>query len=109
MIRGLLMQYGPHELPPLLLKLQAQLGPKEGILLWAKPTSSQILRESPARTLSPSRPALKPSYSQVVKTRKVAHDPEKLSCAPPRDTSCGPSHCVQSRVFSARKPEENFN
>src|SRR5260221_4882698 len=66
-------------------------------LSWAKPTSSQIPKESPARTLSPSRPTLKPSYSQVVKTRKVAHDPEKLSCAPPRDASRGPLAPKQSR------------
>src|SRR5712691_11392274 len=59
-------------------------------LSWAKPTPSQIPRESPTRMLSPSRPTLKPSYSQVVKPRKVACDPEKLSCAPPCDASHGP-------------------
>src|SRR5260221_11845285 len=57
---------------------------------WAKPTSSQIPKELPVRTLSPSRPTLKPSYSQAVKPRKVTCDPEKLSRVIPRDASCGP-------------------
>src|SRR5712691_11375702 len=48
-------------------------------LSWAKPTPSQIPRESPTRMLSPSRPTLKPSYSQVVKPRPVTRDPEKVS------------------------------
>src|SRR5712691_4328789 len=93
-IRRLLTQYGPHELPPLLLELQAQLGPKEGILSWAKPTPSQIPRESPTRTLSPSRPTLKSGYSQVVKPRSVTRDPEKVS------------H-ISSRVPSRDLPEQS--
>src|SRR5712691_5485357 len=60
------------------------------LLSWAKPTSSQIPKESPARTLSPSRPTLKPSYSQAVKPRKVTCDPEKLSRVIPHDASRGP-------------------
>src|SRR5712691_3916637 len=42
--------------------------------------ATSSLRSSVARpTLSPSRPALKPSYSQVVKPRQVTCDPEKVS------------------------------
>src|SRR5260221_9252718 len=40
------------------------------------------------RTLSPSRPALKPSYSQVVKPRSVTRDPEKVSHVSSRVPSC---------------------
>src|SRR5260221_6702651 len=104
MIRRLLMQYGPHELPPLLLELWAQLGPKEGILSWAKPTSSQIPKESPARTLSPSRPALKPSYSQVVKPRSVTRDPEKVS----RVSSRVPSHDLPKQSHEKARDSSPF-
>ena len=62
--------------------LQAQGGLKEGILSWAKPVPPQ----APANPwTSPSKPALNPSYSQVMKTSLIprACDPGK-----PHVTTC---------------------
>ena len=59
-----------------------------------KPMPPQIPRESPMRMLSPPRPTLKPSYSQVVKPRPVTRDPEKVSR-------------VSSRVPSRDLPEQS--
>jgi len=72
--------------------LQVQWEPKEGILSQALPAPPHLKRGSLGKTPSPPSPPLKPSYSQVVKTKipphdpkKRAHDPGKQSCEASRD------------------------
>jgi len=57
--------------------LQAQWKPKEGILSWASPTPPHLKRGSHTKSPSLPSPTLKPSYSQIVKTRIPSRDPEK--------------------------------
>src|SRR5712691_8491627 len=76
-------------------------------LSWAKPTSSQIPRESPMKMLSPSRPTLKPSYSQVVKTRKIAHDPSPpRSRALPHDQIQGQSRGIACATLGNKSQDQ---
>ena len=60
----------------------------------ASPMPPYLKRGSHAKTPSPPSPTLKPSYSQIVKTKIPPQDPEKQACDPGR-----PSH-VPSRVLS---------
>jgi len=62
--------------------LQAQWKPKEGILSRASPVPPYHRRESDAKPPSPPSPTLKPSYSQIVKTKSPTRDPEKLARDP---------------------------
>ena len=62
--------------------LQAQGGLKEGILSWAKPAPPRIPVKP--RT-SPNKPALNPSYSQVVKT---SFTPRACDPGKPHMTTC---------------------
>jgi len=62
--------------------LQAQWKPKEGILLRASPMPPYLKRRSDAKPSSPPNPPLKPSYSQIGKTKITPHDPEKQACDP---------------------------
>ena len=56
------------------MRVDCNKKPKEGILLQAKPASSQ----TPAKTcISPAVPILKPSYSHVTKLGMWACDPRK--------------------------------
>jgi len=73
--------------------LQVQWKPKEGILSWASPTPPHLKRGSHKKAPSPPDLPLKPSYSQIVKTKiaprdsgKQARDPGKVT----RDVSQGP-------------------
>jgi len=59
----------------------------------ASPASPHLKRGSYEKPPSPPSPALKPSYSQIVKTKKPPHDPEKQACDPKR-TSCDLSRDV---------------
>jgi hypothetical protein len=84
--------------------LQVQGGLKEGILLRAMPTPSQIQTNSPT---SPKKPPLNLSYSQVVKTNHWARDPGKCQVIKSPDPSCDLSVSQVSRDQSAhdrRKP-----
>jgi len=73
--------------------LQAQWKPKEGILSWALPAPPYLKRGSDTKPPSlPSLP-LKPSYSQIVKTKILPRDPEKRACDPlPVSVSRDQSH-----------------
>jgi len=59
----------------------------------ASPAPPHLKRGSYEKPPSPPSPALKPSYSQIVKTKKPPHDPEKQACDPKR-TSCDPSRDI---------------
>jgi len=59
----------------------------------ALPAPPHLKRGSYEKPPSPPNPALKPSYSQIVKTKKPPRDPEKQARDPKR-TSCDPSHDV---------------
>jgi hypothetical protein len=63
----------------------------------ASPTPPHLKRGSYEKPPSPPNPALKPSYSQIVKTKKPPRDPEKqtrdpkkISCDLSRDLSRDP-------------------
>jgi len=73
--------------------LQAQWKPKEGILLWASPMPPHLKRGSHEKAPSPPDPALRPSYSQIVKMKKPPRDPEKQT-RDPRGSSHDPSHDI---------------
>jgi len=62
--------------------LQVQWKPKEGILLWAKPIPPHLKRGSYRKTPSLPSPTLKPSYSQIVKTKILPCNPEKWARDP---------------------------
>jgi len=62
--------------------LQAQWKPKEGILLQASPAPPYLKRGSHEKPPTPPSPPLKPSYSQIVKTKIPPHDPEKRAHDP---------------------------
>jgi len=82
--------------------LQAQWKPKEGILLWASPTPPYLKRGSNTELPSLPNPPLKPSYSQIVKTKIPPRDPEKKT----RDLSCDPSPVVG--FARATRPQEGI-
>ena len=73
----------------------------------ASPAPPHLKRGSYEKPPSPPSPALKPSYSQIVKTKKPprdpekqAHDPKGISCDPekqardPKGISCDPSRDI---------------
>jgi len=57
--------------------LQVQWKPKEGILLWASPAPPYLKRGLNVELPSLPNLPLKPSYSQIVKTKIPPRDPEK--------------------------------
>jgi len=52
------------------------------LLSWASPAPPHLKRGSSEKPPSPPSPALKPSYSQIVKTKKPPRDPGAMACAP---------------------------
>jgi len=62
--------------------LQVQWKPKEGILSRASPAPPHLKRGSHEKPLRPPSPALRPSYSQIVKTKKPTRDPGAIARAP---------------------------
>jgi len=80
--------------------LRAQWKPKEGILSRAKPVPPCLKRGSHTKVLSPPNLTLKPSYSQIVKTKIPPRDPEKRARDPgkvTRDVSRDPSPVLVTR------------
>jgi len=63
------------------------------VVLRVKPAPPHLKRGSYEKPPSPPSPALKPSYSQIVKTKKPPRDPEKQARDPKR-TSCDLSHDI---------------
>jgi len=66
-------------------------------LLQASPAPPHLKRGSHEKPPSPSSLPLKPSYSQIVKTKILPHDPGKVTCDPscdplPVSTPCDQSH-----------------
>jgi len=56
----------------------------------ASPASPHLKRGSYEKPPSLPNPALKPSYSQIVKTKKPPRDPKRTSCDPSCDVSRDP-------------------
>ena len=102
--KELLKKYQTRTNPgrPTLLALQAQWRPKEGILSRASPATPappHLKRGSHEKPPSPPSPALKKSYSQIVKTKIPPRDPGKQACDPgklSRVTSHDPSPLSRS-------------
>ena len=72
-------------------------------LLWASPVPPHLKRGSRTKAPSLSDPTLKPSYSQVVKTKTPLCDPEKQACDPGKvthDISCDPSPALIARDYT---------
>ena len=97
--KELLKQFHDHQVHILTTNqaLQAQWKPKEGILSQASPASPHLKRGSYEKPPSPPSPALKPSYSQIVKTKKPSRDPEKQTRDPKKiscDQCCDGSSCI---------------
>jgi len=101
--------------------LQVQWKPKEGILSRASPAPPHLKRGLHEKASSPPDPTLKPSYSQIVKTKIPLHDPEKWACDPgkitcdvPRDPSpalvtCDPTHDhIQARDLTRARDPTRF-
>ena len=72
--------------------LEGRAEAKASAVSWASPAPPYLKRGSHTKPPSPPSPTLKPSYSQIVKTRipprdpeKQAHDPGNLSRVPSRD------------------------
>src|SRR6266705_2762330 len=83
--------------------LQAQWKPKEGILSRASPAPPDLKRGSHTKPPSPPTSPLKPSYSQIVKTKIPPHDPEKRAHDPgnvTHDISRDPSPVLVTRDVS---------
>ena len=67
----------------------------------ASPAPPHLKRGSYEKPPSPPSPALKPSYSQIVKTKKPPRDPEKQARDPKR-TSCGLSRDISRDPLVSR-------
>src|SRR6266705_802275 len=90
--------------------LQAQWKPKEGILSRALPAPPDLKRGSHAKPPSPPTPPLKPSYSQIVKTKIQARDPGNLSRVSSRDPLLASAPCDQSHDLTrSRDPTRPCN
>ena len=73
--------------------LVVMVGRRSWSVSWASPVPPHLKRGSYEKPPSPPSPALKPSYSQIVKTKKPTRDPEKQARDPKR-TSCDTSHDI---------------
>jgi len=87
----------PDNLPPLPTQDLAPVSSVELAhtlsLLRAKPAPPYLKRELDVKLPSPPSPPLKPSYSQIVKTKIPPCDPTKWACDPGKvtcDSSCDP-------------------